>query len=365
MHMQQDQELKTKQWPHPPYMPPYTSIGGKSMAEVVTPRKYKIEPKNKKKNCKIQMGIKKKTSDWMFALIGRIKILNRIIKREKVIKKIRNRNRKYTIISIYHEYTCKYITYIHPYICMNIWHKKQMINNALHIYMHTTINKKLLHIHANEKQRNCLKRCLLIKKMLHGLRESAVLSLIDNTLLSAYNNSLIIIFIYARHWIRNRKLHCFYVVWICLYYKRWTVKHIWINRLHVKRILADLKVNNSSGPDCILALVLKQCTLAKLLCLSYRAGIISSCWKLANVSPVHKNGETNNPENYRQISVCSALLNVMESMINHQLVSYLDSVKGALLATYWRYSPKGGMVPFTFQGLAWGYGIEVNCFWCQ
>ena len=76
----------------------------------------------------------------------------------------------------------------------------------------TTIHKKLLYTHAKEKQRNCLKRCLLIKKMLHGLRESADLSLIDNTLWPAYTNSLIMICTYARHWVRNRKLGCAYGV---------------------------------------------------------------------------------------------------------------------------------------------------------
>ena len=86
-----------------------------------------------------------------------------------------------------------------------------MINNAIHVYMYvhaTTIHKKLLYTHAKEKQRNCLKRCLLIKKMLHELRESADLSLIDNTLWPAYTNSLIMICSHARHWFRNRKLGC-------------------------------------------------------------------------------------------------------------------------------------------------------------
>lgn len=99
----------------------------------------------------------------------------------------------------------------------------------------------------------------------------------------------------------------------------------------VKRVLADLNVNKSSGPDGIPALVLKQCSstlarpLAKLFCLSYRAGIFPSCWKLANVTPIPKKGEANNPENYRPIAVCSALSKVMESMINHHLVRYLES----------------------------------------
>ena len=89
----------------------------------------------------------------------------------------------------------------------------------------------------------------------------------------------------------------------------------------VTRILADLNVNKFSGPDDIPALVLKQCSLtlarplAKLFCLSYRAGISASCWKLAHATPIPKKSEGNNPENYRPIAVCSA----------HHLVRYLES----------------------------------------
>ena len=90
-------------------------------------------------------------------------------------------------------------------------------------------------------------------------------------------------------------------------------------------------MNKSSGPDGIPALVLKQCSLmlarplANLFCLSYRADIFPSCWKLANVTLIPKNCEPNNPENYRPITVRSALSKVMESMINPHLVSYLES----------------------------------------
>ena len=99
------------------------------------------------------------------------------------------------------------------------------------------------------------------------------------------------------------------------------------------RVLADLNVNKSSGPDGIPALILKQssltlaCPLAKLFCLSYRAGIFPLCCKLANITPIHKKGETNIPENYRPIAVCFAFSKVMECMINQHLVRYLEFAK--------------------------------------
>ena len=84
-------------------------------------------------------------------------------------------------------------------------------------------------------------------------------------------------------------------------------------------------MNKPSGPDGIPALVLKQCSLTlarpltRLFCLSYCAGITPSCWKLANVTPIPKKGEANNPVNFRPIAVCSALSKLKESMINHHL----------------------------------------------
>ena len=59
--------------------------------------------------------------------------------------------------------------------------------------------------------------------------------------------------------------------------------------------------------------------------MSYRAGILTSCGKLANVTPVIKRDEANNPENYRPKAVYFALSKVMESMINNHLVKYFES----------------------------------------
>ena len=111
----------------------------------------------------------------------------------------------------------------------------------------------------------------------------------------------------------------------------YTMPQIFFRARAVKRVLADLNVNKSPGPDGIPALVLKQCSLtlarplANLFSFLYRAGAFPSCWKVANVQPIPKKGAANNPENYRPIAICSALSRVMESMVNYHLVNYLES----------------------------------------
>lgn len=99
----------------------------------------------------------------------------------------------------------------------------------------------------------------------------------------------------------------------------------------VKKVLAELNVNKAPGPDGIPALVLKQCSLslasplAKLFSNSFREGVFPDCWKLANVQPIPKKGAASNPDNYRPIAICSTLSKVMESMINYNLVNYLET----------------------------------------
>ena len=98
----------------------------------------------------------------------------------------------------------------------------------------------------------------------------------------------------------------------------------------VKKVLLGLNVNKSAGPDGISAQVLKKCasTLARplrnLFYRSYSSGVFPSAWKVAQVQPVPKKGESSNPANYRPIAICSLLSKVMETIINYRLMAYLE-----------------------------------------
>ena len=48
-------------------------------------------------------------------------------------------------------------------------------------------------------------------------------------------------------------------------------------------------------------------------------------WKCANITPIHKKGLQSEAENYRPISLTSAVCKVLETIIKKQMTTYLDS----------------------------------------
>ena len=95
-------------------------------------------------------------------------------------------------------------------------------------------------------------------------------------------------------------------------------------------MLANLDIKKSSGPDSITVRVLKLCSsslaksLRNLFFILFKTGRFSSCWKIANVSPVSKKGDPSDPGNYRQIAIGSSLAKVMESILSHKIMKYLE-----------------------------------------
>ena len=58
--------------------------------------------------------------------------------------------------------------------------------------------------------------------------------------------------------------------------------------------------------------------------LSLKSGIMPHCSKIAIVTPIHKNGDTDDPNNYRPISILPILGKTIEFFVNSQLSQYLD-----------------------------------------
>lgn len=79
----------------------------------------------------------------------------------------------------------------------------------------------------------------------------------------------------------------------------------------VLKLLQNVKVNSSGGPDGIPNYVLHACCetiahfLVTLFSKSIASGDLPEDWKIANVAPIHKSGPKSNPENYRPISLTS------------------------------------------------------------
>ena len=103
-----------------------------------------------------------------------------------------------------------------------------------------------------------------------------------------------------------------------------------IRTREVKRVLAKLDIKKSSGSDFMPARVWKICSswlvkpLRNLFYISFKSGKFPSCWKIANVQPLHKKGDPSDSGNYWHIASCSNLAKVMESILNHKLMKYLE-----------------------------------------
>ncbi len=66
-------------------------------------------------------------------------------------------------------------------------------------------------------------------------------------------------------------------------------------------------------------------SITKLFNLSLLQGQIPSEWKKANITPIPKTSISKSPSNFRPISVLPVLAKVFESLIHHQIYSYLTA----------------------------------------
>ena len=106
----------------------------------------------------------------------------------------------------------------------------------------------------------------------------------------------------------------------------------------IEKKIKLMKDNKSPGVDGIPPELLKEIVeqistpLAKLFNLSLEEGIVPSEWKEANITPLFKNGSRNKPENYRPVSLTSAVCKFLETLIRYHMVEIL--VKHQLINIY-------------------------------
>ena len=89
--------------------------------------------------------------------------------------------------------------------------------------------------------------------------------------------------------------------------------------------------NKASGLDNIYPYILKHCAeeISPVLQIIYSqsldSGSLPTDWLAANVCPIHKKGSRTERSNYRPISLTSVCSKVMEHIIYHTIIEYLNS----------------------------------------
>ena len=111
-----------------------------------------------------------------------------------------------------------------------------------------------------------------------------------------------------------------------------------VSKSTIEKHLLRLKKSKSTGLDGLPPALLKDSAsalchpLCYIINLTLSSGIIPSIWKTAKITPVHKSGPVDNPDNYRPISILPALSKIMEKVVYDQLMDYLES--NSLLSSY-------------------------------
>ena len=98
----------------------------------------------------------------------------------------------------------------------------------------------------------------------------------------------------------------------------------------VSKVITNLDLSNTSGPECIPVVVLKNCELelsyilAELFNNCLKECCFADCWKVLSVVPVFKNvGERSTATNYCPVSLLSVVSKVCENLVNNSIVDHL------------------------------------------
>ena len=99
----------------------------------------------------------------------------------------------------------------------------------------------------------------------------------------------------------------------------------------VRKVVMNLDLSKSFGPDCISVVVLKNYEselsyiLAALFNKCFKESSFPDCWKVSCVVPVFKNvGERSIAKNYRPVSLLSVVSKVFEKLVNNRIVDHLE-----------------------------------------
>lgn len=103
------------------------------------------------------------------------------------------------------------------------------------------------------------------------------------------------------------------------------------SRYNIEKLIKTTDKNKSIGYDNIHPWVLSECSdvISRILELifiqSYKTGRLPVSWKLANITPIPKRGNSNLSTNYRPISLTSIVCKTMERLLKSKMIIYLNT----------------------------------------
>ena len=95
-------------------------------------------------------------------------------------------------------------------------------------------------------------------------------------------------------------------------------------------IIGSLDTTKATGLDGITAKILKKSaetirsSLLTIINISISTGQFPDALKIAEIIPIHKSGQQNDPSNYRPIFILSTLSKIIEKHITKHLFAYLN-----------------------------------------
>ena len=99
----------------------------------------------------------------------------------------------------------------------------------------------------------------------------------------------------------------------------------------VKKVIMNLDLSKTSGPDCIPVVVVKNCEpelsyiLAELFNMCLKESCFPDCWNVSSVVPVFKNvGERSIAKNYGPVSLLFVARKVFKKLNINRIVDYLE-----------------------------------------
>ena len=111
------------------------------------------------------------------------------------------------------------------------------------------------------------------------------------------------------------------------------LENIFFTPADVKKLLENLNSNKTMGPDEIHPRILKESAeiiylpLYCILRTSLDQGKVPEAWKLANVSPIFKKGDTTTTGNYRPVSLTSHVSKICEKLVKRGMINFIERGK--------------------------------------